>query len=303
MQIVTQTAISGAHRNAGRRRGPPGPSASLCAYGNACSSLEQTALIFSQPKRSGGVFRLPRRAKPPLVGSAKNQQDPQMRDENVTDPLTAAADLQTSVPIALMASIPKGSAHPVLVGDTMLALWRDETGGVHVWEDRCPHRGMRLSFGFVRGDRLSCLYHGWQFGRDGGCKYIPAHPEMTPPQTITVKTYPSVRSHGMVLVGAEQLGSDHPEDRDWHGVRSVYVNQRAADLERRVGDGEITFADRQLERCGPVFANDTLALGIQAVGHDRAALHLSSRQSHPEERVRLARELVGLREALNREAR
>ena len=46
----------------------------------------------------------------------------------------------------------------------------------HVWEDRCPHRGMRLSMGFVRSDRIACLYHGWQYGTDGHCLYIPAHP-------------------------------------------------------------------------------------------------------------------------------
>ena len=59
-----------------------------------------------------------------------------------------------------------------------VAIWRDGSGAVHVWQDRCPHRGMRLSFGFVRGDELSCLYHGWRYGADGA---VPLHPRASRP--------------------------------------------------------------------------------------------------------------------------
>jgi len=31
--------------------------------------------------------------------------------------------------------------------DEPLVLWRDDQGAVHVWADRCPHRGARLSLG------------------------------------------------------------------------------------------------------------------------------------------------------------
>ena len=65
-------------------------------------------------------------------------------------------------------------------------MWRDSDGVAHVWEDRCPHRGMRLSLGFVRGDQIACLYHGWRYDAAGQCRYIPAHPQLTPPETIRV---------------------------------------------------------------------------------------------------------------------
>lgn len=35
-----------------------------------------------------------------------------------------------------------------------LVLWRDEDGKVHALEDRCPHRGARLSLGWNLGNRL-----------------------------------------------------------------------------------------------------------------------------------------------------
>ena len=78
--------------------------------------------------------------------------------------------------IALCDSIQPGGVHPIQLQDVELVLWRDYAGQAHVWHDRCPHRGMRLSFGFVKENRLTCLYHGWEYGSDGGCRKIPAHP-------------------------------------------------------------------------------------------------------------------------------
>eukprot|EP01032_Pedospumella_encystans_P034979 gene34979-39556_t len=53
--------------------------------------------------------------------------------------------------------------------DLPLALWRDIGGQAHAWEDRCPHRGTRLSLGTQQGDTLRCAYHGWRFGASGKC--------------------------------------------------------------------------------------------------------------------------------------
>jgi hypothetical protein len=66
--------------------------------------------------------------------------------------------------------------HPVLaswevaanpVGITRLGenivVWRDDQGQVHALEDRCPHRGARLSLGWNLGNRVACWYHGVEF--------------------------------------------------------------------------------------------------------------------------------------------
>ena len=76
--------------------------------------------------------------------------------------------------------------HPVLaswevaanpVGITRLGenivVWRDAEGQVHALEDRCPHRGARLSLGWNLGDRVACWYHGVEVGG------VP-HPEAAP---------------------------------------------------------------------------------------------------------------------------
>eukprot|EP01031_Cornospumella_fuschlensis_P021561 gene21561-26410_t len=36
-----------------------------------------------------------------------------------------------------------------------IVLWRDSQGTVHATEDRCPHRGARLSLGWHLEDRLA----------------------------------------------------------------------------------------------------------------------------------------------------
>jgi phenylpropionate dioxygenase-like ring-hydroxylating dioxygenase large terminal subunit len=54
-----------------------------------------------------------------------------------------------------------------------LVLFRTDAGVAGALVDRCPHRNVPLSLGKVRGDRLQCAYHGWEFDRDGLCRAVP----------------------------------------------------------------------------------------------------------------------------------
>ena len=65
-----------------------------------------------------------------------------------------------------------------LFGEERVA-WRGDDGESHVWHNRCIHRGMRLQFGFVDGDRLACRF-GRRFGGDAQCKeFQPLWPRRT----------------------------------------------------------------------------------------------------------------------------
>ena len=104
-------------------------------------------------------------------------------------------------PIALCRDVPAGVTRAVLLDGDELVIWRSEAGGpAHIWEDRCPHRGMRLSLGFVREGALNCLYHGWQYGGSGSCVRIPAHPDLTVPPTIRATTFEAVEVGGLIWV-------------------------------------------------------------------------------------------------------
>lgn len=102
------------------------------------------------------------------------------------------------VPIALSRDVPPGATRAVILGGEERVIWRADSGGVHVWEDRCPHRGMRLSFGFVRGQGLNCLYHGWEYGTSASCRRIPAHPDLTVPATIKANAFECAEAGDMI---------------------------------------------------------------------------------------------------------
>ncbi len=55
-----------------------------------------------------------------------------------------------------------------------IVLWRDDAGQVHALEDRCPHRGARLSLGWNLGDRVACWYHGVEVNGEGVVENVPA---------------------------------------------------------------------------------------------------------------------------------
>jgi hypothetical protein len=62
---------------------------------------------------------------------------------------------------------------------------------------------MRLSYGFVRGEVLNCLYHGWQYGTEASCLRIPAHPDLNVPPTIKANAYPVAESGGFILTSLD----------------------------------------------------------------------------------------------------
>jgi phenylpropionate dioxygenase-like ring-hydroxylating dioxygenase large terminal subunit len=53
------------------------------------------------------------------------------------------------------------------------ALFRTKSGKIAILEDRCPHRNVPLSAGRVKGERIACAYHGWEFNARGGCEKVP----------------------------------------------------------------------------------------------------------------------------------
>ncbi len=97
------------------------------------------------------------------------------------------------------------------LGELDLAIWRSASGVLSAWENRCPHRGMRLSHGFVRGERLACLYHGWHYSTEGFCEIIPAHPELTPPKSFCTMQYGVVESSGIIWVSNQRTDTDHSQ--------------------------------------------------------------------------------------------
>ena len=172
--------------------------------------------------------------------------------------------------LALSRDVEPGTAVPVMLHGRELVVWRSVGGRVQVWDDRCPHRGMRLSFGFVRGETLACLYHGWRFGTDAGCTSIPAHPELEPPKTICASAWPCLEAGGLVFTAA----ADAPPPclpAATMPVRSLTVHAPATVIRAalaRAGD-EVAPGLFSLTPTGqPAIA------AVQPVDADRTALHV-----------------------------
>ena len=178
------------------------------------------------------------------------------------------------IAVALSSSIENGTSTGAKVGGREIVVWRDNAGGAHVWEDRCPHRGMRLSFGFVRGDHIACLYHGWQYDSSGQCRHIPAHPSLDVPATIAVPTYRAAEKYGMVWATASDT-AQLPEIEAASGVspvRSLYIDGGADDVLAALGQAGLTPLDAQ---AGVLTINgDRLLIALQAVSPERTALHI-----------------------------
>lgn len=81
-----------------------------------------------------------------------------------------------------------------------IALWRDAEGKVHAIEDRCPHRGARMSLGWNLGDRLACWYHGVEMDKDGVVRSVPAIKSCTLEGKKCIRSYPVQERAGAVFL-------------------------------------------------------------------------------------------------------
>jgi phenylpropionate dioxygenase-like ring-hydroxylating dioxygenase large terminal subunit len=88
------------------------------------------------------------------------------------------AYLATGVRDAWYPVLPSWRVKDAPIGITRLGenivLWRDNDGTVKALEDRCPHRGARLSLGWNLGDRIACWYHGVEIDGGGTVVDVPA---------------------------------------------------------------------------------------------------------------------------------
>lgn len=102
--------------------------------------------------------------------------------------------------VAKADDLPPNTLLKVRLLDTQLVLWRSGNGAVCAWEDRCPHRSVRLSNGRIVGDTLVCSYHGLAYDTQGQCVRVPAHPGYTPPKQACVRTFKAQERYDLIYV-------------------------------------------------------------------------------------------------------
>ncbi len=95
-----------------------------------------------------------------------------------------------------------------------IVLFRDPDGNAGALLDRCPHRGVPLSFGRRADQGLQCGYHGWVFDRGGVCRAIPGLVGEATHPARCVTAFPVREQQGVVWVW--MAPTDEPDTEPFH---------------------------------------------------------------------------------------
>ena len=131
---------------------------------------------------------------PPAIDAARAVSDPAA--PACADPVL----LDDWHPVVRSSDLGCGALAGVRLLGRDIVVWRDGDAGLHAWQDRCPHRGTRLSAGRVDGNQLVCAYHAWRFDGAGRCMAIPAMPAQRPPQAACAAAWHACEAYGLVWV-------------------------------------------------------------------------------------------------------
>ena len=101
-------------------------------------------------------------------------------------------------PIHRAEELRAGQAKPIEIMSERFTLYRSESGTPHLVDFRCPHRGAQLSAGWVEGDSIRCMYHGWLFDGAGQCIEQPAE-EKSFATKIRLRSYPTQEYLGLIF--------------------------------------------------------------------------------------------------------
>lgn len=101
-------------------------------------------------------------------------------------------------PIATAASLKTGEAQAIRVMGEDLTLYRGESGKPYLVGGLCPHRLTALHTGWVQGENIRCIYHGWRFDGAGQCNEAPAEGPQTAAR-VRIEGYPLTEYCGLVF--------------------------------------------------------------------------------------------------------
>ena len=189
--------------------------------------------------------------------------------------------------------LPSGSARAVMLNGEDIVIWRSQNGVVRAWKNRCLHRGMRLSFGQVRGEQLTCRYHGWMFDHAGQCTYMPAQPSLKPVSSLCMESYSCAERNGLIWVNLQNGNvnnldntlSRNAKENTWLFCKSLFVNIEALTLKDRLSaialqcfaEPHETYALQEIDDTiifGTSTNLDQVCLALHPLNSTRTAIHL-----------------------------
>jgi vanillate O-demethylase monooxygenase subunit len=91
-----------------------------------------------------------------------------------------------------------GRLLPRTILEQPLVLYQGDSGRIVALDNRCAHRGAKLSNGRREGDCVRCMYHGLKFDPSGKCVQIPGQDNIPP--KLGVRSYPIVERDRLVWI-------------------------------------------------------------------------------------------------------
>lgn len=178
-----------------------------------------------------------KKSKPRKVPS---QEDKERRAKDYPDPFPNGwFNLCNS------ANVKKGKVIEAEAFGEKLAVFRGENGEVSVVDIFCPHLNANLAEGHVKGNKLICAFHGWEFEQDGKCSNIP-YAECEPPKQANLKTWKVIEAWGLILVWYHAEGKEpewNPEsylpeiaDYKFHGIKKDVLHIHLQDFAENGAD-------------------------------------------------------------------
>ena len=79
----------------------------------------------------------------------------------------------------------------------------DEVGALY---NRCCHRGMRLSCGWVEGEEIVCPYHGWKYTSCGNV-FSPGTPKLD----LSVSSFTAIERYGVIWIKSADSPATFPD--------------------------------------------------------------------------------------------
>src|SRR4051812_11629877 len=101
-------------------------------------------------------------------------------------------------PVAITDDLKPGQPVPLRVLSEDLTLYRGESGKAYLVGGRCAHRCVVLHTGWVEGEQIRCMYHGWKYDGTGQCTEMPAE-KKSRPDLVKIEGYPTHEYAGLIF--------------------------------------------------------------------------------------------------------
>lgn len=101
-----------------------------------------------------------------------------------------------------------------------IVLFRTAKGEIGALKNRCPHRGMRLSKGWVENEEIVCPYHAWRYASDGQ-GFSPSTPKLKP----CASSFSVVERYGIIWIKSAHSSAEFPELNDQNYLYAGVVIQ------------------------------------------------------------------------------